>query len=703
MIIRLLMLLVFCNACAQSSTHIERSGQGKMLQDGRYSEIGEVPVSALEPFTPVLPERHILSNGMVVLLMPDSERPIVEMSLTVRVGSWNDPPGLSGLAACTAEVLRKGGSEGVDGDLLDSALDALGASIAVTCEDEVTTLTTQCLAEDQARVLSLLTELVHAPAFPQEVLERVKGQLLASVASRNDSARDAANRESKRAFYGPDDPRVRRMERETVASIVHEDVVVFHRDHYGSRKSVLTVYGDFEQATMLAALEESWGNWPVQTAPTQKFSVEVPQVEQTHVWMASRPDVNQAEIRILGPGIRRSHPDYPALALGAAIVGSGGFGNRMMNRIRSELGLAYGAGAFWQGSHTQQGLFFSYCATKNATAELATWEMMQVLETFLEDGVGVEEFEAARNRVLNAAVFQVDTRAKVLARIASLELHGYPWNFFEQAQLAIQSLTPNQVMEACRRHLDLDQVQVFVMGNALAFDGDFTSFGSVYPWDLDEPDGGTSTAQWGPEHAEAGRVLGDHVLSSHGGAEAWAFTAAVQAQMQMEDGSTAQAWMVHPHQLRVVQGEGATAIQHYVGETSAWQILDHQAPVMAGEEEWSRAQLDLSQKLPMVLMRLARGAYRLTSTEKNSLELEGEGLNLSIEVGADGLCRSLTALQGETVVGWYSFENYGLSGGLMLPRIVSWGPQPGEIQSTVSFEWQPNPSIPFDWFSPPTQ
>ena len=61
--------------------------------------------------------------------------------------------------------------------------------------------------------------------------------------------------------------------------------------------------------------------------------------------------MNQSNIRMVGPGIRRDNPDYFAVEVLNEVFG-GGFSARLFSNVRSKKGLAYAVGggirsSFW--------------------------------------------------------------------------------------------------------------------------------------------------------------------------------------------------------------------------------------------------------------------------------------------------------------------------------------------------------------------
>ena len=72
-------------------------------------------------FQPPVAKDHrvVLKNGMVVYIAEDRALPLVNIALTVRVGSWLEPAGKEGLAGFTGSQMRRGGTKSLTAEQLD--------------------------------------------------------------------------------------------------------------------------------------------------------------------------------------------------------------------------------------------------------------------------------------------------------------------------------------------------------------------------------------------------------------------------------------------------------------------------------------------------------------------------------------------------------------------------------------------------------
>jgi zinc protease len=110
------------------------------------------------------PERIVLENGMVVLLMEDHELPLVSLSAFIRTGSRLEPQDKIGIASLTGTVLRTGGTTKQSGDELDEFLEGKAAMIETGVGRSSGTASMSCLKEDFPVVLEVFGDILRTPA-----------------------------------------------------------------------------------------------------------------------------------------------------------------------------------------------------------------------------------------------------------------------------------------------------------------------------------------------------------------------------------------------------------------------------------------------------------------------------------------------------------------------------------------------------------
>ncbi len=93
------------------------------------------------------------------------------------------------------------------------------------------------------------------------------------------------------------------------------------------------------------------------------------------VHFAEKDDVNQSNVLIVGLGTERSNPDYYALSVMNEVF-SGGFGSRVVQNVRTKLGLAYSVGGNFSASYDHPGIFYVQAGTKSESTVAATKAML---------------------------------------------------------------------------------------------------------------------------------------------------------------------------------------------------------------------------------------------------------------------------------------------------------------------------------------
>ena len=191
--------------------------------------------------------RQQISNGLVVLVHENHTNPSLVLSGYLRGGSLLETPAQSGLASFTASMLRRGTINRSFADINES-LEAVGASFGVGSGRHITDFGGKCLSEDLPLLLDIMTDVLTNPIFPEEHVDKVRGQVLTGLQERDNDTRSMASLTFHQLLYGADHPYGRSLagERETVTGITRLDMVDFYRRTYGPVGGVLVVVGDVQ-------------------------------------------------------------------------------------------------------------------------------------------------------------------------------------------------------------------------------------------------------------------------------------------------------------------------------------------------------------------------------------------------------------------------------------------------------------------------
>ena len=428
-------------------------------KDLKYPPLEPVKIPDVATFT--------LPNGMKLYLLENHELPLVRGSALVRTGNLFDPPDKVGLATITGMALRTGGTKSKTGDQLDEELENIAASVESSIDESFGVASFSCLKENTNEVLGVFHDLLTSPGFRQDKIDLAKTELRSGISRRNDDPRGIVDREFSESVYGRSTPYGWRLEYTTVDRLERDDVVHFYERYFFPANIMLAVIGDFSAADMKAKLEKQFGDWTVKKPPVPPFPP-VNAKPQPGIFLASKADVTQTFFALGHLDGELRDPDYPALEVMADILG-GGFHSRLVQRVRTQLGYAYDVSAFWGANYDHPGVFEISGSTKSAS----TAETIKVIEEEIAKmrtgEVTTEELDSAKQTVANSFVFNFDTPAKTLNRMLRYDYYGYPRDFIDRYQRAIQAVTRQDVLRVAREHMNPKNLTIVAVGNPQEF------------------------------------------------------------------------------------------------------------------------------------------------------------------------------------------------------------------------------------------
>ncbi|HXI44273.1 MAG TPA: pitrilysin family protein, partial [Bryobacteraceae bacterium] len=459
--------------------------------------------------------------------------PLVRGTALVRAGNLFDPADKVGLATITGMVMRTGGIKDKTGDQLDAQLENIAASVETGIDESFGSASFSCLKENTDEVLGVFHDVLTSPEFRQEKIDLAKNELRSSISRRNDEPHGIVEREFTEIVYGKNTPYGWRLEYATVDRIQRDDIVQFYQRYFFPANVMLAVMGDFSAADMKEKLEKRFSDWTVKQPPVAPFPpVNAKPVHS--VFLATKTDVTQTFFTLGHLGGELRDKDYPALEVMADILG-GGFHSRLVQRVRTQLGYAYNVSAYWGANYDHPGLFEISGSTKSAT----TTETLQVINEEIEkirtSEVTAEELESAKQTVANSFVFNFDTPSKTLNRILRYDYYGYPRDFINQYQRAIQAVTRADVLRVAHERIRVGDMTIVTVGNPQEFGKPLATLGlPVASIDLTIPEPGgaakpeagakseaaqANPASAGPESLARGKQLLGRVQQAAGGAD----------------------------------------------------------------------------------------------------------------------------------------------------------------------------------------
>lgn len=359
---------------------------------------------------------HTLPNGFTLIVDPVPGAQSAAVGVYAGVGSRSEVEGKGGLAHLVEHMVFKGAGGRSARGIAEAIEDVGGQLNAWTARDQ-TVFHSRTLGPDVPLALDLLADLVRAPRFDADELEREKGVILSELGEILDNPEDlVGDRLFEAAYQGQALGRPVIGCEASIHAFARDDLLGWTAREWVAPRLLLVACGAADEDAVLRLAEQRFGDMPA-TAPPQPD-----QARFTGGQAIDRRQFEQAHWSFALPAPAAGSPAMPATSVFTQAVG-GGMSSRLFQEVREERGLAYSIYA-WAQAFADGGIFAVGAATDRADAAPA----LALARGIVEDAADtLSDAEVARAKAqieagLRMALEGVPGRADQHAR--SFEIFG---------------------------------------------------------------------------------------------------------------------------------------------------------------------------------------------------------------------------------------------------------------------------------------
>ncbi len=403
-------------------------------------------------------KRMTLDNGIKVALLPKETRgDAVQARFTFRFGTEEAMTGHTTALGMIPDLMMRG-TRKHDYQQLRDEFDKLQARMRVRggaggVNGSITTDRNNLPA-----AIELLGEILLEPAFPPDQFDILVKEELASLEEQRSDPQALGFNALMRATspypkgnirYVPTvDERIEMTKAVSLGSI--KDL---YSRMYGANNLEVTVVGDFDEKQVAELINKTFGSWKAE-APYKRITNPYTAIKALDETIHTPDKTNAVVVMGVRFPMTDEHPDYAALDFANYIFGQSAK-SRLLNKLRHEGGMSYGAGSFMHidSRDDQAGLMgYAMCSPDNAAK--AQKVMYDELQKWIAEGITEEELTAGKEAYRLAFKGRLANDRAVVGMLGSgLEI-GRTMEYHKKHVEQIEKLTLDDIKKVLKKHLD---------------------------------------------------------------------------------------------------------------------------------------------------------------------------------------------------------------------------------------------------------
>lgn len=436
---------------------------------------GQAVASAGEQFVPTPANiesrttRTTIGLVKVAMLPKKTRAEQVSATLQIHFGTEKALRDRTEAGKFAASLLMRGTTKH-DMQQLQDALTAIKTQMQVRGDATSATVTLVSDREHLVPALKLAAEVLQQPTFPDKEFDELKRSQLTQLDSSKSEPQAIAFRALQRALSPYPKGHVNYVptleeQIEQVNALTVDDVRKFYHQFYGVGAAEIGIVGDFDPKTAGALIRETFANWK-SPAPYERIP-KIYKASTADTLTFNTPDKTNA-VFLAGSNleIRDDNAAYPALVMGNYMLGGGFLNSRLAVRIRQKEGLSYGVGSNLQANALDKvGLFMANAISAPQNEPKVQKAFQEELTRALSDGFSDEELTAAKSGYLQSREVRRSDDDNLAASLAEHLYDNRTFQWDEQFESEIKSLTPQQVGVAMKQFIIPNQLVIVGAGD----------------------------------------------------------------------------------------------------------------------------------------------------------------------------------------------------------------------------------------------
>jgi zinc protease len=400
-----------------------------------------------------------LANGLQVVVVPDHRSPVITHYVWYRVGSADEPPGVSGIAHFLEHLMFKS-TDKIASGAFSKIVSRLGGQDNAFTSHDVTGYF-QRISKDRLKTVMEMEadRMVNLKLTEKEVATEREVILEERRSRTENNPSSLLSEQMSTALYQNHPYRIPIIGwMHEMTKLSRDDALDFYRRYYAPNNVIVIVAGDVTVPEVKTMAEAAYGH----LKPNPEIKTRLRPQEPPH--RAARR-VELKDPRAGNASVRRFYlvPSIPNAAEGEAEalyllmkILANGTTSRLYQALVSEEKIASSAGGWYSGTGLDSGTLGLYAvAAQGAELDKLEASIDRVLHEMREKGVTADELERAKRAFIADFIYESDSQSALARRYGEGLLIGLTIEQINGWPAAIAKVTAEDVKRAAVKHLDI--------------------------------------------------------------------------------------------------------------------------------------------------------------------------------------------------------------------------------------------------------
>lgn len=425
---------------------------------GQIAAASLLALVALPLHAEIVIEEVTSAGGIEAWLVEDHTLPFIALEIRLRGGANLDEPGARGAVNAAMWLMNEGAGD-MDARAFAERAEELATHLAFRPGDDALSVSAMMLSENMDEAADLLALALAEPRFDDDAIERMREDVLQSIArDRMSPGTIAAQTLYSMAWpdhpYGSDSKGTV----ESMTALTRADIVTAWENTVTRAEVYVGAVGDIDADSLGALIDRILGGLPAAGPPGP------PRVDYALAGGTTLVDfpTPQSVAFFAQRGISIDDPRYFAASILNTVLGDG-LESRLMQELRERRGLTYGIGTAL-APRDLSALMIGSFSSSNATMREAVALVQVEWERIAREGITAEELEFARTRMTGEYPLRFDGNGAIARILVGMQMIGLPADYVIHRNDYVNAVTLEQANRVAAELFDPEGLHFVVVG-----------------------------------------------------------------------------------------------------------------------------------------------------------------------------------------------------------------------------------------------